>query len=288
MSQQPGHGFARDWEGSPLKRREFLAGAAMLGLSAGLTACGSSSSSRSATSAAALDRTAALRFSMSSTIPGLDPQKWWNGAAACGQCVIYESLLTIDPYSGKLMPLLASGLPAMSNGGTRYTFKLRPGLKFTNGTPLTSADVKYSFERLLIPSFGAEAGSLYAALPITGIAAVLNQKSKTLTGITTPDPQTVVFDFDHPDSTFVYLIALPMAGVVSQKAAGVDGVQGLQLVADRDRAVHRRRHQSREPHRPEPQQVLLESRGPGYARSTGAWASMTRWRCCESRADRTT
>jgi oligopeptide transport system substrate-binding protein len=228
MSQEPGHGFARDWEGSALGRREFLAGAAMLGLSATLAACGSSSSgssssgstSTAASSAAAhLDRTGVLKFSMSTTIPGLDPQKWWNGAAACGQCVIYESLLTIDPYSSKLLPQLAASMPTVTNGGTRYTFKLRPGLKFSNGTALTSSDVKYSFERLIIPSFGAEAGSLYTALPITGISAVLNQKSKTLSGITTPDAQTVVFDFDHPDSTFVYLISLPMAGVVSQQLA---------------------------------------------------------------------
>ena len=194
MSQKPGHGFPRQWEGSAVGRREFLAGAAMVGLSATLAACGSTSSSSSSsgstsaassTAAAQLDKTGVMKFSMSTTIPGLDPQKWWNGAAACGQCVIYESLLTIDPYTAKLLPQLASSLPAVTRAGTRYTFTLRPGLKFTNGTPLTSSDVKYSFERLVIPSFGAEAGSLYTALPITGISAVLNQKSKTVSGITT-------------------------------------------------------------------------------------------------------
>ena len=110
-------------------------------------------------------------------------------------------------------------MPTVTNNGHTYTFKLRPGLKFTNGAQLTSEDVKYSFERLVIPAFGAEAGSLYTSLPITGMSDVVNEKSKTLTGITTPDPQTVVFDFDYPDSTFVYLIALNMAGVVSEQAA---------------------------------------------------------------------
>ena len=71
----------------------------------------------------------------------------------------------------------------------------------------------------MIPAFGAEAGSLYTSLPITGMSDVVNEKSKTLKGITSPDPQTVVFDFDYPDSTFVYLIALNMAGVVSKQAA---------------------------------------------------------------------
>jgi len=218
MSQQSGRRIPLDWDVAGVRRREFLAGAAALGLGAVVSACGGTSSTTK-TAATSLDSTGVLKFSMSTTIPGLDPQKWWNGAAACGQCVIYESLLTIDPYSSKLVPLIATGLPTVTNNGHRYTFKLRPGIKFTNGTPLTSEDVKYSFERLVIPSFEAEAGSLYAALPIKGISDVVNEKAKTLSGITTPDPQTVVFEFDYPDSTFVYLIGLNMAGVVSKQAA---------------------------------------------------------------------
>ncbi len=219
MSQQSRRRFPTESDGAGLGRREFLAGAAALGLGAALSACGGSSSASSSQAATHLDPDAVLKFSMSTTIPGLDPQKWWNGAAACGQCVIYEGLLTIDPYSSKLVPLVATGMPAVTNNGHTYTFKIRPGLKFTNGTPLTSEDVKYSFERLVIPAFDAEAGSLYTPLPITGMSDVVNEKSKTLKGITTPDPQTVVFDFDYPDSAFIYLIGLNMAGVVSKQAA---------------------------------------------------------------------
>ena len=180
-----------------------------------LAACGGTSSgSTSAGQNGQLDRTATLNFTMSTTIPGLDPQKWWNGAAACGQLVLFEPLLFVDPYTQKLVPQLASALPVVSNNGLTYTFKLRPGVKFSNGLPLTSADVKYSFERLVIPSFGSEASSLYTTLAIKGMSDVLNQKAKTLSGITTPDPHTVVFDFDFPDSAFIYLIAQNLAGVV--------------------------------------------------------------------------
>ena len=105
-------------------------------------------------------------------------------------------------------------MPTVSNSGHRSTFTLRKGVKFTNGQPVTSADVKYSFERLVLPSYGAQAGSLYTPLAITGMSAVLNEKAKTLSGITTPDPQTIVFDFDYPDSAFIYLISFPSAGVV--------------------------------------------------------------------------
>jgi peptide/nickel transport system substrate-binding protein len=219
MSQEPGHRFPQDLEGVGLRRREFLAGAAAVGVGAALSPGGWISSASASAAAAHLDPKAVLKFSMSTTIPGFDPQKWWNGAAACGQCVIYESLLTIDPYSGKPVPLVATGMPTVTNHGHTYTFKIRPRLKFTNGTALTSADVKYSFERLVIPSFGSEAGSLYTPLPIKGMSDVVNEKAKTLKGITTPDPHTVVFEFDYPDSAFIYVIGLNMAGVVSKQAA---------------------------------------------------------------------
>jgi oligopeptide transport system substrate-binding protein len=198
-----------------LGRRELLGTAALAGLGGVLAACGGTSSGSSpAGQHGHLDKTATLNFTMSTTIPGLDPQKWWNGAAACGQLALFEPLLSVDPYTQKLAPRLARALPVVSNGGLRYTFKLRPGVKFSNGLPLTSADVKYSFERLVIPSFGSEASSLYTTLAIKGMADVVNQKAKALSGITTPDPQTVVFDFDHPDSAFIYLIAQNLAGVV--------------------------------------------------------------------------
>jgi oligopeptide transport system substrate-binding protein len=210
-----------DWETQKVKaasalldRRGFLTRAGLLGASGvALAACGATKGA-STQSNQRLDRNATLNFQMSTTIPGLDPQKWWNGAAGCGQFALFETLLLIDPYTQKLVPDLATGLPAVSNNGHRLTFTLRKDIKFTNGQQLTSADVKYSFERLVIPSFGSQAGSLYTPLAISGMADVLNEKTKQLTGITTPDPQTIVFDFDYPDSAFIYLISFNSAGVV--------------------------------------------------------------------------
>jgi peptide/nickel transport system substrate-binding protein len=199
---------------SRLGRREFLGTTALAGLGGLLAACGGTSGSSSSAPAGQPDRTAMLNFTMSTTIPGLDPQKWWNGAAACGQMALFEPLLLVDPYTQKLVPQLASALPTVSSNNLTYTFKLRPNVKFSNGLPLTSADVKYSFERLVIPSFGSEASSLYTTLAIKGMSDVVNQKAKTLSGITTPDPHTIVFDFDFPDSAFIYLIAQGLAGVV--------------------------------------------------------------------------
>jgi len=143
MGPDAGQPPVQEWEDARLRRREFLAGAALLGFGATLGGLGAAPSVAGA--ATGIDRNAVLKFSMSTTIPGLDPQKCWNGAAACGQAVIYESLLTIDPYSGKVQPLLASAMPTVTDHGLRYTFKLRPNVKFSNGMPVTSADVKFTW-----------------------------------------------------------------------------------------------------------------------------------------------
>ena len=198
-----------------LLQRTAVVGVGATGLGALLSACGSSASNAPASSSATFDKQAVMQFAMNTTIPGLDAQKWWNGAAACGQHAMFESMLTIDPYqNGALVPLVATGFPKIENNGLRYTFTLRPGVKFSNGMPLTSADYKYSFERLVIPSFGSEIGPLFTSLPIVGMSAVLNQKAKTLSGVTTPDPHTIVFDFEYPDSAFVYVVSHYMAGAV--------------------------------------------------------------------------
>ena len=206
--------ISRDLTRRELVGRGAVFGLGAVGLGAALSACGSSAAT---SSGAQLDKQAVLKFSMSTTIPGLDAQKWWNGAAACGQHSLFESLLTLDPYSnGSLVPLVATGLPKIENNSLRYTFTLRPGIKFSNGMPLTSADYKYSFERLVIPSFGSEIGPLFTSLPIVGMSNVLNEKAKTLSGITTPDPHTIVFEFEVPDSAFIYVNSHYMAGAVPQ------------------------------------------------------------------------
>ena len=231
-----------DFISGDLTRRELLGRGAQFGLGAAslgalLAACGGSSTT---SSSAALDRQAVLKFSMSTTIPGLDAQKWWNGAAACGQHAMFESLLTLDPYSnGSLVPLVATGFPKIENNHLRYTYTLRPGIKFSNGMPLTSADYKYSFERLVIPSFGSEIGGLFNSLPIIGMSDVLNEKAKTLSGITTPDPQTIVFDFEVPDSTFIYVNSHYMAGAVPQALVEEMGFNKFQLGSRRHGTIHR-------------------------------------------------
>ena len=72
----------------------------------------------------------------------------------------------------------------MTNGGKTYTFMLRPGLKYSNGTPIKASDETYALERdIKIPWQAASFVSAY----IVGGTAYANGKAKTISGITTDD-----------------------------------------------------------------------------------------------------
>ncbi len=84
----------------------------------------------------------------------------------------------------KIVPGLAQALPTVTNGGKTYTFMLRPGLKYSNGTPIKASDVTYALERdIKIPWQAASFVSAY----IAGGTAYGNGKAKTITGVTTDD-----------------------------------------------------------------------------------------------------
>ncbi|MBS1886505.1 MAG: hypothetical protein JSU06_04875 [Actinobacteria bacterium] len=77
----------------------------------------------------------------------------------------------------ELAPGLAEKMPTVSSDGRTYTFKIRPGLQFSNGKPLTAADVKYTFYRLYKVNPGA-------FLPqIEGAQAVIEGKANEVTGV---------------------------------------------------------------------------------------------------------
>src|SRR6478735_3490688 len=87
---------------------------------------------------------------------------------------VYEALFQLTD-AGTVEPQLVDSYTA-SDDGLTYTFKLKPGVKFHSGDPLTAADVKYSIER------------------VTAEASKSSRKKSlsTITGIETPDDQTVV------------------------------------------------------------------------------------------------
>src|SRR5712691_3351949 len=119
-----------------------------------------------------------------------------------------------------VVPGLATALGTSSDGNKVWTYHLKSGVKFEDGTPVTSQDVKYAvertFDRTVLPN-----GPSYFASLLGGNAAKypgpFKDRSKNLMGltaITTPDPTTIVFTLKQAFADFNYVVAFPQTAPV--------------------------------------------------------------------------
>ena len=107
----------------------------------------------------------------------------------------YSSLLKIDPTNYPKIVGDAAETWTVSSDGLTYTFKLHPNILFHDGSPLTSADVKATFERLRKPP--------------SGVVSVRQSLFTDIGSIETPDAQTVVFRMTRPNATMLVSFANP-------------------------------------------------------------------------------
>jgi peptide/nickel transport system substrate-binding protein len=107
----------------------------------------------------------------------------------------------------KIIPALAKSLPTVSNGGKTYTFMLRPGLHYSNGTPIKASDVPYALERdIKIPWQAASFISAY----VKGGDAFAKGKAKTISGVTADDKTgKITVTVVAPFAPIVDIFALP-------------------------------------------------------------------------------
>lgn len=153
-----------------MKKLVSLALAVLMCLS--LAACGGSSSGgnisdlTSATTATVASTTPAadvaqeMTFVLSDEPDGIDPTVTNNSFAMYVLVNCFEGLVTYDP-SGSIVPGCAESWD-ISEDGTVYTFHLRDGLKWSDGSPLTASDFVYSIQRVLTPSTTAKYYSMIA------------------------------------------------------------------------------------------------------------------------------
>jgi peptide/nickel transport system substrate-binding protein len=171
-----------------MKRRTFLKGA-------------------SATATAALigDRVALAQHKpnelvWADNLPGsLDPHALSDVPMQGYMINVYDTLYVNRDNPPKLVPWLATG-HTVSDDGLTITFKLRDGVKFHDGSPLTSADVVWTFNRLLNVKKG----------PASAFLVVLDAN-----GITAPDPTTVVFKLKQPYAPLV--AATPLVAILNRR-----------------------------------------------------------------------
>jgi len=156
-----------------------------------------------------------LRFSHTGTPAGYDPHKWWNAQTGLVATACCEPLIGVHNYTGERVPRLATAEPEANGDATVFTYALRPDVKFhgDHGT-MTADDVKFSWERLLSPDLGAEAGFLYASVPILGLKAFQDGKAKGIRGLRAVDDLTFEVTLERPDSTLLPAFSYMQAVVV--------------------------------------------------------------------------
>jgi peptide/nickel transport system substrate-binding protein len=156
-------------------------------------------------------------------VDSLDPQRSYT-PGVWNLMRLYTRTLVTYPATpgntGQLVPDLATDLGTTPDGGRTWTFTLREGVRFENGRPITSRDVKYGIER----SFASEVvvgGPTYVvdlldddADPYPGPYVDETPDRLGLRSVTTPDDRTIVFTLTSPSVDFPFVLALPSSSPV--------------------------------------------------------------------------
>lgn len=124
--------------------------------------------------------------------------------------LLFDNLTEFEP-DGHLGPGLATSWWTSADGLT-WTFRLRPGVNFTDGRPVNAGAIYASLLRAL--RMGREGGRVWPLLPIAGADAVVDSAAPTLTGFSVVDDSTIRFRLTAPLNIFPELLAMPVAAIV--------------------------------------------------------------------------
>lgn len=129
--------------------------------------------------------------------------------------MVFTGLVQLDDQMA-VRPQLASSW-SLAPDGLTWTFHLRPNLKFSDGMPLTSADVAYSIDRALQPAEHSTVAPIYLAL-VADSDKLLAGKIKTIINdsLLTPDPNTIVIKANKKASYFLDALTYSCSYVIEK------------------------------------------------------------------------
>ena len=123
---------------------------------------------------------------------------------------VFDGLTRFTP-DARVEPALAERW-TISPDGLTYTFHLRRGVTFHDGTAFTARQVVHTFERALNPA--TKGGRAEPLVPIKGAADFAAGKAKSVSGLAAPNDTTVVITLAEPLAAFPKLLAMPVASIV--------------------------------------------------------------------------
>jgi peptide/nickel transport system substrate-binding protein len=147
-----------------------------------------------------------LKFVVPDEPPSFDGHKETTFALIHPIAPFYSVLIRVDPDNPAALTDfrcdLCTDMPTPTDGGKTYTFKIRKGVKFHDGTPLTAKDVHASFERIIFPTHPS-----YSAR---------KAQFSMVESVTSPDDETVVFKLKYPSGGFIPALATPYNFIYSK------------------------------------------------------------------------
>ena len=135
--------------------------------------------------------------------PSLDPHQESTFANIELVAPLYSTLLQLDPYH---YPKIIGDVAAewkIAPDGLTYTFKIRPGIRFHDGSPLTAADVKASYDKIIFPP--------------QGVRSVRKNAYTAVQQVEAPDATTVVFKLKFPSASLLDNLASPWNVIFPKK-----------------------------------------------------------------------
>ncbi len=166
------------------------------------------------TLAQAADEKMVLRRGTQAELRSLDPQVVIGNSAGAMMYDLFEGLVTVDP-DGKLVPGAAESW-TISTNGLIYTFTLREGLRWSDGSPLGAQDFVYSLRRIVNPKNALRgAGVIFPILNANAINR--GDKPPSELGVRALDALTLEITLESPAPFFIdMLAAYPTAAVPRQ------------------------------------------------------------------------
>src|SRR5499426_4572924 len=149
-----------------------------------------------------------LVVGMEAEPPGLDPGQALGLHTLRVTAEIFETLVVTAPDSTDVVPGLAESWTT-STDGLAWTFKLRRGVRFHDGTPLDAAAVKFTFDRVIDPAHAHAKSGKWTF--VTGYLS-------SVKAVEVLDPQTVQLHLKYPTASLLALLALPNCAIVSPTA----------------------------------------------------------------------
>jgi peptide/nickel transport system substrate-binding protein len=180
---------------------------------------GSKKSGESTTSTTAAGGKGGTMITLANAAPSGSPDPQVNYTLQEWQLLImtHDGLVAFKRAGGsegtKIVPDLAESIPTPTNGGKTWAFKIRSGIKFSNGQTLTAKDVKATFERLFKIGNSPNAGSWYNVI-VGGDACVKTPTSCDLSKGIVVNGNTVTFHLTKGDPEFLDKLAVPFAFIL--------------------------------------------------------------------------